>query len=233
MLPKVVVHNSVSLDGSLTNFEPNMKLHYQIAGSYKPNAHLIGSNTIKAGVEMYENGVPAEEQTDFDKPRRSKNLPLWVIPDSSGKLKGLLHTCRRFEFCRDVILLVSETTPRDYIEYLEERNYNYHIVGKQHVDLEKSLELLSSVYKAKRVLTDTGRILGNLLIEKGFASELSLLVHPVVVGKDSYNMFVNISERTGLTLSKREFFPGGYVWLVYKIKRTGLRHNQEKLSSTN
>ncbi len=219
MLPKVVVHNSISIDGSLTNFEPNMKLHYQIAGSYKPNVHLIGSNTIKAGVEMYENGIPAEEQTDFAKPRRNKDLPLWAIPDSSGKLKGLLHTCRRFEFCRDVILLLSEITPRDYIEYLEERDYTYHVIGKEHVDLEKSLELLSSAYKAKRVLTDTGRIPGNLLIEKGFASKLSLLVHPVVVGKDSYNMFSNISERTSLTLSKREFFPGGYVWLVYKTKR--------------
>ncbi len=92
MLPKVVVHNSISIDGSLTNFEPNMKLHYQIAGSYKPNVHLIGSNTIKAGVEMYENGIPAEEQTDFAKPRRNKDLPLWAIPDSSGKLKGFCFT---------------------------------------------------------------------------------------------------------------------------------------------
>jgi len=30
MLPKVIVHNSISLDGSLINFEPNMETHYQI-----------------------------------------------------------------------------------------------------------------------------------------------------------------------------------------------------------
>ena len=53
MLPKVVIHNSVSLDGSLTGFEPDMQLHYQIAGSYKPDAHLIGSNTVKVSVELY------------------------------------------------------------------------------------------------------------------------------------------------------------------------------------
>ena len=53
MLPKVIIHNSVSLDGSLTDFEPNMALHYQIAGNYKPDAHLIGSNTVKVGTELY------------------------------------------------------------------------------------------------------------------------------------------------------------------------------------
>ena len=218
MLPKVIVHNSTSLDGSLTNFEPNMELHYQIAGSYKPDAHLIGSNTIKAGIELYDVGVPAEEEKDFEKPQRDKSLPYWVIPDTSGKLKGLLHTCRRFEFCREVILLLSETTPKEYIEHLRERKYAYHIVGERQIDLKKSLELLSSDYKVKRVLTDTGRILGNLLITQGLVSGFSLLVHPIVVGKGSYNMFGNIAKKTSLRLQKQKLFPGGYIWLVYSIK---------------
>ncbi len=45
MLPKTILHNPVSLDGSLTRFEPNMGLHYQIAGKYNADAHLICSNT--------------------------------------------------------------------------------------------------------------------------------------------------------------------------------------------
>lgn len=220
MLPKVIVHNSISIDGSLTNFEPNMKLHYQIAGSYKPNAHLIGSNTIKAGVELYGEGVPQEEAKDFEKPQRDKSLPYWVIPDTNGKLKGILHTCRRFEMCRDAIILLSETTPREYIAHLRKRNYTYHIVGKKRVDLKKALELLYSEYNVKRILADTGKTLGNLLIEQGFVSKLSLLIHPVIVGKESYNMFGNLNGKTSLRLSKQEIFPGGYIWVVYRIKRT-------------
>jgi 2,5-diamino-6-(ribosylamino)-4(3H)-pyrimidinone 5'-phosphate reductase len=53
MLPKVVVHNSISLDGSLTGFEPNMQLHYKIAGDYRADANLIGSKTVSAGIELY------------------------------------------------------------------------------------------------------------------------------------------------------------------------------------
>ena len=60
MLPKIILHNSVSLDGSLTNFGPNMELHYQIAGKYNVDAHLIGSNTVIVGVELYGGDVPPE-----------------------------------------------------------------------------------------------------------------------------------------------------------------------------
>ena len=217
MLSKVIIHNSISLDGSLTNFQPNMELHYRIAGGYRPQAHLIGSNTIKAGVELYEDGIPTEEETDFKKPERSRSLPYWVIPDTKGKLKGLLHTCRRFEFCRDVIVLISETTSKEYVKHLKERAYAHHKVGKNHVDLARAIELLSSEYRVKKVLTDTGRILGNLLIEQGLVAEISLLVHPVIVGRESYNIFDNLDRNIRLRLRKQEFFPGGYAWLVYKV----------------
>ncbi len=218
MLSKVIIHNSISLDGSLTGFEPDMGLHYKIAGSYRPQVHLIGSNTAKLGVEMFENGVPPEEEKDFEKPKRDKSLPLWVIPDTKGSLKDVLHVCRRFEFCRDVVVLISEVTPKEYIEYLEERSYDYYVVGKEHVDLRETLELLATKLKAKRVLTDTGRILSNLLLEQGLADEVSLLVHPVITGEKSYNIFGNIRESPKLRLRKQERLDRGLVWLVYKVK---------------
>jgi len=189
MLPRVIVHNSVSLDGSLTGFDVNMALHYQIAAEYKPNAHLIGSNTMRRGLELYGDGVPPEEKGDFEKPKKDNSLPYWVIPDTQGTLMGLLHTFRRFEFCRDVVALVSERTPKRYFKYLRERNYDHHVVGNKHVNLKKSLTLLYEKYSVKTVLADTGRVLSNLLLNQKLVSEISLLVHPVIVGRKSYNMF--------------------------------------------
>ena len=216
-IPKVIIHNSISVDGSLTSFEPNMYLHYQIAGRYKPEAHLIGANTVKVGVELFGQGVPPEEKKDFKKPTRSNSLPLWVIPDTTGALKGLLHTCRSFQYCRDVVVLASEGTPEDYLVHLRERNYDYHIVGKRHVDLKRSLELLAAKYRVNTVLADTGRILSNLLLEQRLASEISLLIHPVIVGKKAYTIFDNTSKSVNLKLQKQEIMGNGFVWLVYKV----------------
>lgn len=217
MTPKVIIHDSVSLDGSFMNFAPNMGIHYQIVGSFRPEAHLIGSNTIKMSIELYGGGVPPEEESDFKKPDKNKNLPLWIIPDTKGILKGLHHINRRFEFCRDVVVLISETTPRDYVAYLEERDYDYHRLGKKHVDLNKALELLEVRYDVKTVLADTGRILSNLLLELNLVSEISLLIHPLVVGANAESLFSNIPRKLKLKLLNNETLEEGHVWLTYKV----------------
>lgn len=216
MLPKIVIHNSVSIDGSLSNFEPHMELHYRIAGKYKPDAHLIGSHTIQAGIELYGDDIPSEGPADFQKPKRKKNLPLWFIIDTKATLKGLLHNCRRFELLRDIILLVSESTPQAYLQHLTERHYPHHIVGSDHVDLKQVFLLLSKKYHVKTVLTDTGRILSNELLNQGYGDEISLLMHPVIVGKKSYNMFSEIQKTKKFRLEKAEVLENQYVWLVYK-----------------
>jgi len=217
MLPKVIIHNSISLDGSLTNFEPNMELHYQIAGNYKPQVNLIGSNTVKVGLTLFEQKVPTEEAKDFEKPARDKSLPYWAIIDTKGTLKGVLHAARRFEYCRDVAVMVSEETPKEYLDYLKERKYDHFVVGKSHADLKKTLEVLAAKYKAKTILTDTGKVLGNLLLDQSLASEISLLIHPIIVGANAYHMFSNIIKTPKLKLIKEEKLNKGYVWLAYKV----------------
>jgi 2,5-diamino-6-(ribosylamino)-4(3H)-pyrimidinone 5'-phosphate reductase len=196
-----------------------MGLHYTIARNYQPDIHLIGSKTVQVGVTLYGNTLPQEEKKDFHRPDRDHRLPYWMIPDSRGLLQGILHTCRRFEFCKDVVILVSETTPKEYIDYLTERNYAYHVVGRDHVDLKEMFRLFSEVYQVKKTLADTGRILSNLLLEAGIVSEISLLVHPVIVGESSYNIFGNIRKNVNLKLKKEEIIEKEYIWLVYKIVR--------------
>jgi len=218
MPPRLILHNSISLDGSFVNFEPHMGLHYQIAGQYNPEAHLIGSNTITKGVELYGEGVPDEEETDFIKPAREKRLPYWVVVDTKGTCKGLLHTCRRFEFCRDVIVLISAETPQDYIDHLEERDYDFQIAGQKHVDLNMALGLIEKEYGVKTVLADTGRILGNRLLDLGLVSEISLLVHPVIIGKKGQNLFSLVENDMKLRLTKKELLEESYLWLVYLVE---------------
>ena len=132
-------------------------------------------------------------------------------------MKGLLHILRQTEYCQDVIILISERTSNDYIEYLKDRNYDFYVVGKDKCNLKKSLELLYEKYKVKTILTDAGSILNNLLIQQGLVSEVSLLIHPVVVGRKGYNMFGYLGDNFKLELINKESFEKGYVWNLYRI----------------
>jgi 2,5-diamino-6-(ribosylamino)-4(3H)-pyrimidinone 5'-phosphate reductase len=215
MKPEIIIHNSVSLDGSLTGFMPDMSLHYRIAGEYKPDTHLIGADTVIKGNEMFGEGIPDEVSSDFKQPRRRISLPWWVVVDSGARLKGMLHTCRRFEYCRDVIVLVSESTPFDYIAHLEEREYRFIITGKEKVDLVKAIDRLREIFYITKILTDTGRVLGNILLNLGIVNEISLLIHPLIAGKEGYPMFSEVKENLNLRLKKSEKYDNGCVWMVY------------------
>jgi 2,5-diamino-6-(ribosylamino)-4(3H)-pyrimidinone 5'-phosphate reductase len=213
ILPEVIVHNSVSLDGSLTGFAANLPLHYRIAGGFHADMHLVGSRTARMGMDQFLTAIPEETDADLRKPGRDGIL--WAIPDTSGTLQGLLHVFRQSGYCRDVVILVAETTPKDYLRYLEERDYDHFIAGEDKIDLRRALELLQETYGVKTILTDTGAILGNLLILQGLATRISLLVHPVIVGTGSYPVFSRIDRSLQLSLVKRQYYRGGYQWLVY------------------
>jgi 2,5-diamino-6-(ribosylamino)-4(3H)-pyrimidinone 5'-phosphate reductase len=219
MRTEITIHNSVSLDGSLTGFMPEMGPHYSIAGRFPHDARLIGSETIRTGIEMFGETVPVEVPEDFLKPDRDASVPWWIVVDSGGKLKGMLHTCRRFEFCRDVIVLVSEKTPKEYITHLEERKYKYLIAGVEKVNLTEAFQQLQKTMGITKILADTGRVLGNLLLNTGLVSDLSLLVHPLIIGSNGYRMFDDISKDINLSLIKTELLEKGIVWLHYEIEK--------------
>ncbi len=218
MNPYIILHNSITLDGSLTGFMPDMELHYRLAGNLSTEATLIGSATVITGQEMFGDGsVPPEEPGDFMVPERKEDLPWWIIVDSGGKLKGMLHTCRRFEYCRDLIILVSDNTPEDYLKHLVERRYRYIKTGSQKADLRSALSILYNQYGIKRIMTDTGQVLGNLLLNEGLVDEISLLVHPLIIGDKSYPVFRSISSEVKVELLREEKYENGCIWLRYKV----------------
>ena len=212
--PRVIIHNSISIDGALLDFDVHLEHHYRIVGQFHAQAHLIGSNTIKEGIKRYGT-VSEETDKDFSKPVRDETLPYWMIIDSTGKLEGLLHEVRRFELNRDVIVCVSKKTPPSYIDYLKKRQYSYHVIGDDKVDLEKMMDCISREYQVDTVLVDSGRILGDILLNNGMVSSVSILIHPFLVGEKGYYLFSDISKRIRLKLERSEIIDDEYVWLFY------------------
>lgn len=215
--PKVILHDSISLDGSLLGFAVDLATHYQIAGGYAADVHLVGANTVAAGIAMFCPQLPVEEPADFHKPDRDPTLPWWAVVDTTGMLQGRHHVARRTPYCRDVVVLVSRKTPAAYLRHLAERHYDFHVVGEDHVDCARALELLAERYGAKTVLTDTGQILNCALLNRGLVDEISLLVHPVIVGKSRYSLLDGVAGNVRLELAATREFPGGKVWLNYKV----------------
>lgn len=195
MFPKIITHNAISLDGSISGFIIDLESYYTVAGKLHTDAMLVGSSTAKSGIEMYSDSIPDERPADFVKPRitAEDKRPYWVIPDSHGLLQGRLHIFRQFEHCKDVIILLSEKSPESYVRYLMERNYDVIISGHEDVELKKSLEILANKYDCKVVMTDSGGNLNKALLEEGLVDEISLILYPTLVDHHHLKLFRNLN----------------------------------------
>ncbi|MEQ8176096.1 MAG: RibD family protein [Syntrophomonadaceae bacterium] len=216
MRPKVIMHAQISLDGGIQGFE-DTEIYYRL--SYQLNADMVlfGSNTVYLATQQF--AIP-EKEADFVKPVPDLNddRPMAVVPDSRGILRNL-HFLRNMEYLKDVIVLVSKTTPQDYLDYLKERNYDFIIAGEDHVDYRKAFEALSGQYRCKTIRTDSGGMLTNILLEQKLVDEISLVVSPCLVGKDIPDLFRSLSlqNRIQLELKKCEIVDNNYLFLIYKV----------------
>ncbi|MGE5805923.1 MAG: RibD family protein, partial [Ignavibacteria bacterium] len=188
MLPHVILHNIVSLDGRMDWFMPDIGLFYEIVSFWKEDASLAGSGTILKALEHESAGEESIRSSGEKSLEADKQKPLLIVPDSKGKITKL-HLLKKQPYWRDVIVLGSSLTPRSYLEYLYENQIEYIILGDEHVDYNSAFEILNSQYKVKIIRVDSGGILNGVLLRAGLVDEVSILISPSLVGGFSPNSF--------------------------------------------
>jgi 2,5-diamino-6-(ribosylamino)-4(3H)-pyrimidinone 5'-phosphate reductase len=222
MLPHVIIHNQVSVDGRFDWIAPDLALFYGVAASFEEEATLAGSNTIVAGYP--EEAGLQEVGDDYEPPQRdrSSDLPLLVVPDSRGRIR-VWHLLREEQYWRDAVALVSGSTPREYLDYLEKLQVDYIMAGDDHVDMRAALEEINSRYGVKVVRADCGGTLNGVLLRDGLVDEVSVLLSPCLVGGTKLRSIFVGPELTSaegvidLRLERMEKLDGDVVWLLYKV----------------
>ncbi|KTG26388.1 dihydrofolate reductase family protein [Haloferax profundi] len=218
----VVVHNAVSLDGRIEGFTADIGTFYELATTWNAGVHLVGSETLLADEEAPPADAP-ESLAPFEV--QNEDCPLLVVPDSRGRIRnwrGLLES----PFWSRGVALVSASTPDEYRTYLEDVGIEAIEAGDDRVDLPPALAALESAYDVGTVLVDSGGTLSGVLLRAGLVDEVSVLVHPRLVGGESARSFFRGPEpdpglaEEGVALRRRgvESLDDGLVWLRYDIE---------------
>ncbi len=133
MLPRVVIHNAVSVDGRIDGFQADLGLYYELAGRWDEDATLVGSGTVLAA----DWGPDPGDDAPPSPPTPGDTRPLLVVPDSRGRVR-IWNALRRQPYWRNAIAFCSRITPPDYVDYLEGRRVERIVAGDDHVDLRRA-----------------------------------------------------------------------------------------------
>jgi len=228
MLPHVVIHNAISVDGGLDWLVPEWPHFNEFLGTYygkvavfEEDASLCGTETILKALEWGEDVVEDQPAEPF-RPEPGDTRPLLVIPDSRGRVR-IWRWLLRQPYWRAGVALCSASTPQDYLEYMEGQGIDYVIAGDTHVDLEAALEEVNARFGVRRMRVDSGGTLNGILLRAGLVNEVSLMIAPVLAGGESVVPFFRAPKLEGveglidMKLMHIERLDDDVLWVRYDV----------------
>jgi 2,5-diamino-6-(ribosylamino)-4(3H)-pyrimidinone 5'-phosphate reductase len=221
MRPHVVLHTAVSADGRTDWFSPDVGLYYTLAAQWHEDATLAGSETLLQAHPADDDDASANVPRT-PPPQLDDRRPLLVVPDSRGRVRNW-DTLRSAGFWRGFIALCTKRTPADHFAYLERKHIKHLMVGEDRVDLCAALEMLHERYGVRTVRVDSGGTLNGILLRAGLVDEVSLLVHPALIGGTSLRSSFRADDLTTsdgmipLKLKALEWLGEGVAWLRYDV----------------
>ncbi len=220
MPPRVILHNAVSLDGRIDHFAPDIGLFYELAARWGEGATLAGSDTLLAA----PGGAPPDDDATPGPPPAAPGdrRPLLVVPDRRGRVR-CWRALLAAGFWRAGVSLCVRATPAEHLAYLESSGVDVILAGEWHVNMRAALDELAARHGVSVVRVDSGGTLNGVLLRAGLVHEVSLLVHPRLVGGVSPRSIFRAPDldadgrAIGLRLEHVERLRDDIVWLRYEV----------------
>lgn len=239
MLPKVIVHTMVSLDGRITTrpdavcdwgsrvpaLAARPYLYWELYGRLRggePYADLVGTQTMAVPVAMEWERLAREPHVPMpDGPEDYPAARVELVPDARGRLRWP-PTMRHTNYSGDLVVLVTHRTPADYIAYLRAEGIPFIQAGEQQVDLRAALEQAHARYGVETVICQGGGGMNGSLLRAGVVAEVSAVLVPLVVGGEAPALFdgpapASDADIVPLTPISQEDLGDGIWWLRYRI----------------
>ena len=196
----VIVHVAVSVDGATTGFQPDVALFYDLAARWSEDITLAGADTILAQEPML---------ADAPMPGPAPEGALLAVVDGRRRVSSW-EALRECGYWREVVALRAGASAEGGAAQGGEAPREVFTAGER-VDLAAALDRLDGDV----VRVDSGGGLNGALLRAGLVDEISLLVHPVIVGEHATRWYGTAPARA-LEPIGSEQLNAGLTWLRYR-----------------
>jgi 2,5-diamino-6-(ribosylamino)-4(3H)-pyrimidinone 5'-phosphate reductase len=216
MLPKVILLNSINIDGRLDNFDMEYEIFNQISSELNFDAVLMDTNTLK--------NIYCLESEKTEQSLNYLSIPLLVVPDAHGEIRNWKKILE-MDNIDNFLVMCSRATNQEYLNFLEENNVLYMIIGYDDVNLPTALEELNIQFKVKTILVTADGMLNNKLMSDDLVEEIIILINPKLDLNNSSDSFYSFTELNGdnhsfdLRLEDIKRLKNETVYLKYRIMK--------------
>jgi 2,5-diamino-6-(ribosylamino)-4(3H)-pyrimidinone 5'-phosphate reductase len=245
-LPKIVIHQTASLDGKLSS-APGVLLLFgderwqAVAGEseeaynksrqlYQPQAILEGSGSFVPEGSPSEPwpSVPEQAGTYQDYlPEGVVSVPgrrWFTVVDGRGRVRWTYKEFPGEEWTGwHLLVLAHQDTPPAYLAYLRREAIPYLVAGESRVDLAAACEKMARLLGVSTILSTAGGRLNGALLKAGLVDELLVDIFPALIGgRDTPSLFDVPPLQAGelpisLELLSANAQANGWVELRYKV----------------
>ena len=227
--PYVICHMTTTLDGKVTgehlfrsNHGQTSEIYYEINRDYKADAYACGRVTMEGSfTDGWYPELNAFKPTLSPMDYLADDLDGFyaVSFDPHGRLGW--KDPRIKDMDKDpgydnaqIIEVLTHNVDLRYLSYLQSVGIPYIFAGDAKIDIEEALFKLKSYFGIEKLLLEGGSILNGAFQRAGVIDELSLVVDPVIGGKDGKPLCMDsIVEEYHLVGWKNY---DGILWLNYR-----------------
>ena len=223
MKPYIICHMMASVDGridcAMTEQIDSSNAYYDALEQLDCPTTIEGRVTMQMHFALPEPFAASSEpigHTAFHKATEGK--PGYdVAIDTHGKLRWPANE----QHGQPLLVIACADCPKEYFDTLDCQGISWIAVGKNHIDLEKAMDILNTEFSVERIALVGGGHINGAFLAVGLLDEVSLMIGPGIDGRNGMvSVFDGIDEpnrpATLLKLQSVERM-GDTVWIRYKV----------------
>jgi len=179
MRPYIICHMMASLDGridcGMTEQIDDTNHYYEALAQLGCPSTLEGKTTL--AMHYAQDGAFRPQ-----KPHEDAGQQLYKAVGAAGYAIGvdtrgtLLWDDNTTElFGRPLLMILSEQTSQEYLDYLKSKHISYITIGRDGIDLLSSMETLRSVFGVERLAVVGGGNINGSMLDLGLIDEVSMI----------------------------------------------------------
>lgn len=182
--PHIICHMMSTIDGKITSgdgvdiLDNYFDIYTKTEDMLEPHsAWMCGRVTM----QMF-----SAKNDEFIQSQSTSSQYLFGV-DTKGVLRWGSNTIKlsNIESPLHLVIVVTESTPKEYIQYLNDKNILSVLAGEDEIDFKKLFEIMSDKFGVKTLLLEGGGILNGSIMAADLVDEISLLVTPIVLNNNS------------------------------------------------